>query len=223
MLGNHEFMNLQHQYGYVNDIEWEMYGERSDREREWSATGELGSKIRELDVVKAIRNSAVVHGGLDPDLLHGYKTLQDINNAMRHNVKDEEFLKNQKAIDADYLTGNFGPLWHREFAEGKNETAICEAVLQVLKAYGLERMIVGHTPTHDGKIGMKCDMALEEGGPVEPRLYAVDVGISRWMDKRIKSGLGMLELVTVNDKVVEANAVYDKNGELDRQNLWKKE
>lgn len=76
-------------------------------------------------------------------------------------------------------------------------------------------MIIGHTPMLSGYILSRCKMQLTEGGPSEPRVYVIDLGISEMYPIDAK---GLLEIykdresgdVTVSGVYFEGTRVLNK-------------
>jgi hypothetical protein len=69
------------------------------------------------------------------------------------------------------------------------EGTVCPQLKAVLLQMGADRMVVclfffltivqvGHTPQQSGMILSRCNMALVKGGPIEPRIYDIDLAIS---------------------------------------------
>ena len=77
-----------------------------------------------------------------------------------------------KIKDGDIVTGEDGPLWYRGLAQG-DEAALAGDVEKVLQAFGVKRIVIGHTPT---------------AGTVIPRfdgrVVMIDVGLSAYYGSR---------------------------------------
>jgi len=180
IVGNHELMNLQGDLRYVAALEMSSggeYGGRQQREQEWSRSGLIGADIRKRFVAAAVREGiAFVHGGLDPDVLRQYGSLEALNAKVRELLDDERVTFNHK------LFGQKGPFWYRFLAEGPAEKA-CSLVRETLHFLGAKRMVVGHTPQESG-VATRCSKAdgdpqLILGDTIISRAYERSFGFSR--------------------------------------------
>ena len=64
---------------------------------------------------------------------------------------------------------------------------------------------VGHTWQKNGKVLPRCRMPLHTDGPVEPRIFVIDLGISSVYRR---GGGGALEFDVDNGKLARITAVY---------------
>ncbi|CAJ1025762.1 putative Calcineurin-like phosphoesterase [Leishmania utingensis] len=164
LIGNHELLNLQGHYHYVNEKNHGGFMSKALRAEGMKVTGVFGKYIVDNFKVAHIDEGVLfVHGGIetgmnikDVDALN-----EDVRSALRQNIFRHSFLRSS------------GPLWTRKMimASMSDECADVEAALKQLNA---SRVVVGHTPQESGHIGQYC------GGQV----LAIDVGISRWMYDR---------------------------------------
>jgi hypothetical protein len=67
---------------------------------------------------------------------------------------------------AALATSENGPLWYRGLAHG-DEATLLPSVEQVLRSLGVKAVVIGHTPTGDGRIRLRF------GG----RVVMIDVGM----------------------------------------------
>lgn len=122
----------------------------------WSPTGELGAWVGAHDAIYVVGDTLFVHGGVSS----AYATLSidEINRRVR-----DGFAGGDKAI----LEDEAGPLWYRGLAE---ESPQGEAdVAAALAAYGVARIVIGHTPSLEGIRSLY-------GG----RVIDIDTGISAY-------------------------------------------
>jgi Calcineurin-like phosphoesterase len=128
-----------------------------------SASGEYGQWLRGRDVVATVNGVAFVHGGLTPKV--AALGCDEINRKVRSELGTD--LAQTKANPrAALATAENGPLSYRGLAQ-EDETAYLPSVEKVLKSMGVTAVVIGHTPTGDGKIRPRF------GG----RVVMVDVGM----------------------------------------------
>ena len=84
-----------------------------------------------------IGGNLFIHAGIGP--IYADWKLKDINAAVRQSLKDYD--GTESILDHEH-----GPLWYRGMAMG-NETSEREHVEHILQTFGVERIIIGHTPT----------------------------------------------------------------------------
>jgi hypothetical protein len=140
LLGNHELMNIQGDFRYVNRREMEAAGGRGQWQQIWEADGEIGSQVRKFKTAVTVGPVLFVHAGLLPAFLDNNRSLEDINKDMSAALAGNGYPQEsalQSIVDGD------GPLWTRFYTE--ENPVVCSVVLQVLKQVGAQRMVVGHT------------------------------------------------------------------------------
>lgn len=103
----------------------------------WGPKGKIGAWVATHDAVVRIGDTLFVHGGISP--AYATSTIEEINAKVRAALV---------AGGGDILENEAGPLWYRGLAE-ETPTAAAEAAA-VATAFGVERVIVGHTPQIDG-------------------------------------------------------------------------
>lgn len=115
--------------------------------------GTYGKWIRGHNAAVKIDDSLFVHGGIGPK--YAGVPLAEINRQIRAKLNDLTTL-----AEGDIVTGSDGPLWYRGLAQDTAEVTP-EYVDQLLKAYEVKRIVIGHTPTagavltrFDGKVVM---------------------------------------------------------------------
>lgn len=122
-------------------------------------TGTYGKWLRDRKAVIQINDLLFLHGGIGPKYLNA--TATELNKKIHSELDDFGKLQGGVAMDSE------GPLWYRGLANGSEEQLNAH-VDQLLKNYGVRRLVLGHTPT---------------GGAVLPRfegrVILIDVGLSK--------------------------------------------
>src|SRR5262245_37879040 len=196
LLGNHEAMNLYGDLRYVSAGEYESYRASDSLEKretywnrelevakqfrveidknQWekehpigwvehrlafSPTGVYGKWLRQRNALLRINDMLFMHGGISPKYVSG--SVAELNKEIRDELEDFKKLDGGVCMDSE------GPLWYRGLAN-ESEQQLSNHVDQVLKNYGVRRLVLGHTPT---------------GGAVLPRfdskVILIDVGLSK--------------------------------------------
>jgi hypothetical protein len=196
LIGNHEAMNLYGDLRYTTPGEfaafktgqsdavrtafWENEAKSrpsppSDAERKkWEAEhplgwfehriefgpkGKYGKWIRSLNAVVKINDSLYLHGGISPHFAN--LSIDQINAMVTAELNDFSKLNDTSAV----MAGD-GPLWYRGMSQDENAAPVAQ-VDQVLAAFGVKQIVVGHTPTPGAVIP-------RYGGKV----LVIDVGLS---------------------------------------------
>lgn len=185
---------------YVDPRDVHSFGNPAKRAREWSIEGDLGKYLRSLDTFTVVKQNLFIHAGLHPKY-----AIENINQIIRN-------LLNQNQIQLhEILIGEDSPTWYRGYALGSEDT-VCPLLSETLKKMGAKRMIVGHTPQLSGKIFTRCVMPLTMEGPVEPRLYVIDLGISAAYGSTAQ---GLIEIIKgLESERVFVNGVYFSGKEM---------
>jgi hypothetical protein len=125
---------------------------------------ELGRWLRSRAAMLRLGDVLFVHGGLSPALLDRARNLATINREVREELDAPEKL---------FHLGTDGPFWYRGLvpaAETKRPDATPEDVARGLEAFGVRRVVVGHTTMdavtalHGGKV-LAVDAGLKDGKP----------------------------------------------------------
>lgn len=141
----------------------------------WDPRGKIGSWVVNNPAVLQLGDSIFVHGGLGGH--HANTTIAEINKKAKSELVAQDTTRGALINDPK------GPLWYRGLAKKPGEPAAAEegepitstpagveAELDtVLKAYGANRIIIGHTPQLAG-IQLRYD----------DRLALIDTGISAY-------------------------------------------
>ncbi len=134
-----------------------------EREQALSPEGRYGKWVREHDVIATVNGVAFLHGGLTPEVAS--LGCERVNRQVRSELGTD--LAKTKANPREALaTQEKGPLDYRGLAQG-DEGALLPSVEKVLQSMGVKAVVIGHTPTGDGKISSRF------GG----RVLVVDVGM----------------------------------------------
>jgi len=173
LIGNHEAMNMYGDLRYTTPGEfaafrtgdseklraslWEQEskGRGDDAARKkWEAEhplgwvehrmafgpkGAYGKWIRSHSAVIKINDAIYLHGGISPRYVT--MPLNKINEMIAAELNDVGKIK-----DGSPVTAQDGPLWYRGLAQEEGPT-IEAHVNQVLAAYGIKHIVLGHTPT----------------------------------------------------------------------------
>ena len=108
-----------------------------EHRRAWSPTGEFGAWVLQHNAVVRINRNLFLHAGISPQIV-GMSATQ-INEQIRQE------LQNGLGTEPGLSEREDGPLWYRGLATN-DETIELAHVQQVLAAYDVDRMIIGHTP-----------------------------------------------------------------------------
>lgn len=127
-----------------------------EHQQAWAPSGKFGAWVATHDAVLKIGDTLFVHGGISA--AYAAKPIEQIN---------AETQAALKARNGTILEEETGPLWYRAFAE---ESPAGEADLAAaLAAYGVKRIVIGHTPQPAGVKALY-------GG----RVIAADTGASKF-------------------------------------------
>ncbi|KAH6595359.1 hypothetical protein BASA50_005877 [Batrachochytrium salamandrivorans] len=168
LLGNHETMNMAGDLRYVSDEDIASYGGLNIRSHAFSENGDLGRYLRTLGIGAKVDDTVFFHAGTG---LKWSRLGIDVLNTLAHQElvgRNAEYISNSAIFD------EHGPLWYRGFAT-RDDNVFCDFVKDVLFNLKANRMVIGHTPTEDGRISNRCDGLV----------YIIDVGISRSVRGRI--------------------------------------
>lgn len=120
--------------------------------------GDYGKWIRGNDAVIRVGDTLFLHGGISPK--YAALSADEINLQVHEELKDFSKLQTGLVVDSE------GPLWYRGLAQ-ENEATLQDHVQRVLDAFGVKRIVIGHTP---------------QPGVVVPRfggkVVLIDIGLS---------------------------------------------
>ena len=173
LLGNHEIGALRGDERYLHPnyafLQKKVLG--TDQKTLYGPDTEMGRWLRSRPVLLRIGSILFAHGGPSPVMLSEEREIEAFNDAFR-NVIDLE--GNQR------LLGKDSPIWYRGLIPGKEQKrpdASPVEVEQILSAFGVRTIVVGHSTIrrgistfHGGRVhGIDAD--LQSGGPGEIWLF----------------------------------------------------
>lgn len=123
----------------------------------WAPTGDIGRWVLSNPVAVIVGDSLFVHGGIS--------TKYETDSLAQLNDMVHKELSTDTTDDDATVDDQVGPLWYRGFAEENDTTA--KDIAEVLKAYSVKRMVIGHTPSLSGI------KVLDQG-----RVIDIDTGIT---------------------------------------------
>lgn len=129
-----------------------------EHEQAWSPKGDIGRWVLGNPAVAVIGDSVFVHGGISAR--YAALSVDQINQQVH------AALSGSPGADRSILEDEVGPLWYRGLTEETDASK--QDVAAAFKAYGVKRIIIGHTPSLSGI------KVLQEG-----RVVMVDTGIMR--------------------------------------------
>lgn len=170
LLGNHELMNMRGDLRYVTPGELASFADQSTTAEApgepkgrqghaaaYAPDGRYGRWLRTHPAVIRVNDTLFLHGGLAPSVPG--TTLEAVNRWVWQDVTPGQ--PPGGAVDPN------GPVWFRGYAT--DEEAKWDAALtQVLERFGARRMVMGHTPSKDGRLSVRF------GG----RAIVIDTGLS---------------------------------------------
>jgi hypothetical protein len=161
VLGNHEAMVLMGDLRYLNPRYLE-----TTRVLEVGAYSELlggdsllGQWLRSRPALLRINDQIFLHGGLSRALADSGMTLSEINTQLRALLTGTRPVADDARRRAELLLGSLGPLWYRGYFDNPSfPKAGDEDIGRVLTAFGVRRIIIGHTvvpaitPLYGGRV-----------------------------------------------------------------------
>jgi len=149
ILGNHELMNFESDFRYVNSKYKSSPKRMQLYEALFSTNSVLGNWIRTKNSIEKIGNYLFVHAGISPELLASKLLMEEVNKLLREYLCKEYkgFLTEEEKL----LTGDDGPLWYRGLVEYKVEKRLPtkEHIARTLEIFNCEKIIIGHTVVPD--------------------------------------------------------------------------
>jgi hypothetical protein len=126
--------------------------------------GAYGRWLLQRNAVVKIDDTLFVHGGISPK--YASLPIAEINARVRRTVEELAASGPPAVLEPHIVTDPEGPLWYRDLVTG-DEAALQAPLAATLEAFGVRRMVVGHTVT-DGVVMPRV------GG----RVIAIDVGLA---------------------------------------------
>ncbi|RKG67490.1 metallophosphatase [Corallococcus sp. CA054B] len=170
LLGNHELMNMRGDLRYVTPGEFASFADQSSvadgpgepkglhgHAAAYAADGRYGKWLRSHPAVIRINDTLFLHGGLAPTVPG--TTLEEVNRWVWQDLTPGQAPGG--GVDPQ------GPVWFRGYAID-DEAKWDAGLTQVLERFGARRMVMGHTPSKDGRLSIRF------GG----RVIVIDTGLS---------------------------------------------
>jgi hypothetical protein len=184
LLGNHDHLALRGESrsaGKYNDTAAALGLSYADL---FGPDTELGRWVRRQDTAAAIEGTLFVHGGVSREFLGLGVSLEELNRLSRLRLQPGSGSLEDRRRAAD-LAARSGPLWTKAFFDLsspiaeirafrgalRENAAAAETVDRALRAYGVRRIVVGHTYMREirtmfgGRVVAICTM---DGGPDIP-------------------------------------------------------
>ncbi|KAH6560935.1 hypothetical protein BASA60_000157 [Batrachochytrium salamandrivorans] len=148
LLGNHETMNMKEDLRYVSEEDTASYGGSDARSHAFSKHGILGGICERSELQPKLMTLCFSMQGIT-DLNWSSLGIDVLNTLVHQELvgRDAEYISKSK------IFGKHGPLWYRGFAT-RDDDAFCDFVKDVLSNLKASRMVIGHTPTEDGRIAI---------------------------------------------------------------------
>lgn len=202
IIGNHEIMNFNKNYNYVQDktinkcltVNNEDFNYKlnptktcniNDRHKLFNIpNGPLAKSMKKyMKGVVKINNNIFCHGGIS-ELISKKYNIKEINNILKLFLNGS--IKNNNILFQS-IYGSNGIIWFRSYSKDNSE---CTQLTNTLTNLNAKRMIVGHTPQKNG-ITNRCQQ-------FKKNLWAIDVGLSRAFNTKLHCQY----LVIENDKPI---------------------
>jgi hypothetical protein len=145
LLGNHEMFNLVGDQASASPADLASFGGADARLVLFSPNGEYGAWLRTHKTAVVVDDTVFVHAGISPEMAR--LGLDALNAGV---------LAYLNGGPESAIVGRDGPLWFRGDANAST-TADCDLLSEALQILGVRRMVVGHTPSNDGRMRASCD------------------------------------------------------------------
>jgi len=146
VLGNHEMMILNNDLRYIAD-KYEALSENTGLNHTglFHPNSVMGEWLRNRPAMIKINDLLIVHGGVSPQLMARFKTIDAVNTYV--NQFFMAGLNPQNKAELDLITTSFGPFWYRGyFMKRSKYPKITEEELdQVMAQLDVNTILVGHT------------------------------------------------------------------------------
>ncbi|MFO7575458.1 MAG: metallophosphoesterase [Bacteroidales bacterium] len=169
LLGNHELMVLAGDLRYIHEkyrtVETIAGMSYADL---YSENSVLGKWLRSKPVMITINNILFVHAGVSPELVQKGIKIKQVNQIFSERIVGKDLDPSIEDKELYLLSGNDSPVWYRGYFA--DSTLNITRVDSILNFYGMEHIIVGHTPQknmrlHFGKRVIGIDTGIGYGQP----------------------------------------------------------
>lgn len=142
LLGNHDVFAIEGDDRYLHK-KYEESFEILGRQYEdlFAKSTEFGRWFRSRNVMLKIDDTLFTHAGLAKDIVNLNLSLPEVNRYIQAGLADPSLEETNSKVK--WLLGSNGPLWYRGYF--KDEALSGSEVSLALKAYGVRRVVVGHT------------------------------------------------------------------------------
>lgn len=149
ILGNHDIMNLEGDFRYVQEKFFANSKHLNLDYKEWvSENSEIGKWLSSKNTIEKIGNYLFVHAGISPKVINTGLSINDINKIISENInmkpttEELKLLKNQES-----------PYWFRGYFMKHNgyELITQDEIYNICNYYKIDKLIVGHTPVEEIK------------------------------------------------------------------------
>ena len=207
VLGNHELMNVDHDFRYVSPKEFlefvpgpQRTREKTDDERPWGFHHRKEAFKRGGNIAKTYANSRFgilqvgswlfIHGGMSPELADKY-TIGEVNDVTKKWLLNDNSEYIEKTFDKIFRDDDdLSPYWCRIFSEedesGENTQVNFFKMLKIIneknkgRIHPIHGLVISHTPQYMYNRNLN--------GTYGNRLWRVDVGMSRAFGKHREDG-----------------------------------
>ena len=149
ILGNHDIMNLEGDFRYVQEKFFANSKHLNLDYKEWiSENSEIGKWLRSKNTIEKIGNYLFVHAGISPRVINTDLSINDINKIISENInikpttEELKLLKNQES-----------PYWYRGYFMKHDgyELIRQDEIDNICDYFKIDKLIVGHTPVEEIK------------------------------------------------------------------------
>lgn len=149
VLGNHELMVMSGDVRYLNPKYRDtprVLGVPSYSTLFGSPTV-LGQWLRSRPAMLRVNDSLFLHAGVSPVVVASGLTMAEINTQVRSLLAGERPRTDGERASAELLMGSYGPMWYRGYfpEHARGAVASDADVDAALKAFGVRRIVIGHT------------------------------------------------------------------------------
>lgn len=147
LLGNHELMVMQGDERYISEKYFYLFRNmRMNYSRQYSNKSLLGKWLRSRNTFLKIDSFLFVHGGLHPNILQYKLSLDSMNNLVSSYLSAKRKTSYTHNHLLGFLLSYNGPFWYRGMVEESDEAQVTnETVNELLTAYNVKHIVVGHT------------------------------------------------------------------------------